>query len=82
LRIFEHLYIRLGAFGGGAPFKGGFHLPGAFQGLVCKKGETTMSESGKRDKGKKQPRKKPEHSLKEKRKLKNEKKHKDKFLPV
>jgi hypothetical protein len=49
---------------------------------IHKKGEAAMSGSGKKDKGKKQPKKKPEHSLKEKRKLKNEKKHKDKFMPV
>jgi hypothetical protein len=49
--------------------------------FVRNKGAAAMSEHGKKDKGKKQPKKKPEHSLKEKRKLKNEKKHKDKFMP-
>jgi hypothetical protein len=41
---------------------------------ICKKGVTIMSGSGKKDKGRKQSKKKPEHNLKEKRKLKNEKK--------
>jgi hypothetical protein len=34
-----------------------------------------MSEKGKRDKGQKEDHKKPRHTLKEKRKLKHEKKH-------
>jgi hypothetical protein len=33
-----------------------------------------MGDSGKKDKGKKEQKKKPLHSLKEKRKIKNEKK--------
>jgi hypothetical protein len=44
-------------------------------------GEATMSSNGKQDKGKKEQKKKPAHSLKEKRKLKNEKKQKTNFVP-
>ena len=39
-----------------------------------KKGVKTMGESGKRDKGNKEEKKKPKLTQKEKRKLKNEKK--------
>jgi hypothetical protein len=53
---------------------------GRLRKVVSKKGETAMSDSGKKDKGKKEQKKKPEHNLKEKRKLKNEKKRKDKFM--
>lgn len=45
------------------------------------KGVAAMGDSGKKDKGKKEQKKKPEHNLKEKRKLKNEKKQKGKFMP-
>jgi hypothetical protein len=40
------------------------------------KGETIMGATGKKDKGGKEQKKKPKHNLKEKRKLKNEKKNK------
>ncbi len=40
------------------------------------KGEMVMGATGKRDKGGKEERKKPKLSIKEKRKLKNEKKNK------
>jgi hypothetical protein len=46
------------------------------------KGETTMSESGKRDKGNKEQKKKPKLNPKQKRKLKKEKKQKGSFIPV
>jgi hypothetical protein len=39
-----------------------------------KLGEAEMADSGKKDKGRKQQKKKPQHTLKEKRKLKIEKK--------
>lgn len=38
------------------------------------KGVQLMGNSGKKDKGSKEQKKKPKHNLKEKRKLKNEKK--------
>ena len=41
-----------------------------------------MSDSGKKDKGKKEQKKKPQHDLKEKRKLKNEQKHKISNIPA
>jgi hypothetical protein len=40
-----------------------------------------MSGSGKRDKGNKEPKKKPKLDIKEKRKLKKEKKQKTPFAP-
>jgi hypothetical protein len=46
-----------------------------------KKGVAAMGDSGKKDKGRKEQKKKPEHNLKEKRKLKNEKKKKGNFMP-
>jgi hypothetical protein len=45
------------------------------------KGENNMSGSGKRDKGNKEPKKKPKLDIKEKRKLKKEKKQKNPFMP-
>ena len=38
------------------------------------KGESDMGDTGKKDKGKREQQKKAQHTLKEKRKLKNEKK--------
>lgn len=40
----------------------------------CSKGEMKMGETGKKDKGKKEQKKKPKLTIKEKRKQKNEKK--------
>jgi hypothetical protein len=40
-----------------------------------------MGDKGKKDKGNKEQKKKPAHDLKEKRKLKNEKKKKGSFIP-
>jgi hypothetical protein len=40
-----------------------------------------MHDSGKKDKGNKEPKKKPKHDLKEKRKLKKEKKQQHSVLP-
>jgi len=42
--------------------------------VTNKKGETAMSGNGKKDKGNKEQKKKPKLNIKEKRKLKNEKK--------
>lgn len=39
------------------------------------KGEATMADNGKNDKGKKEQKKKPKLTIKEKRKAKNEKKN-------
>jgi hypothetical protein len=50
--------------------------------VVCRKGETAMSDNGKKDKGKREQKKKPKLNPKEKRKLKNEKKQKGKFMPI
>jgi hypothetical protein len=47
-----------------------------FENTTNKKGEIVMAPSGKKDKGSKEQKKKPKHNLKEKRKLKNEKKSK------
>jgi hypothetical protein len=44
--------------------------------VINRKGETIMGATGKKDKGSKEQKKKPKHNLKEKRKLKNEKKNK------
>jgi hypothetical protein len=52
-----------------------------FKEVVNKKGETAMSDSGKKNKGRKEQKKKPKLNPKEKKKLKNEKKQKDKFMP-
>lgn len=40
----------------------------------CSKGDLKMGEAGKKDKGKKEQKKKPKLTIKEKRKQKNEKK--------
>ena len=42
---------------------------------IFKKGETEMGDKGKKDKGKREPQKKAQLGLKEKRKLKREKKN-------
>jgi hypothetical protein len=44
-------------------------------------GAAAMGDKGKKDKGNKEQKKKPAHDLKEKRKLKNEKKKKGTFIP-
>ena len=41
--------------------------------VVIKEGETSMGDKGSKDKGKKEKQKKAQHNLKEKRKLKREK---------
>ena len=48
----------------------------------CEKGEAAMSGGGKKDKGKKENRKKPAHNLKEKRKLKQDKKQHSSVVPT
>jgi hypothetical protein len=47
-----------------------------------KKGEIAMSGIGKRDKGGREQKKKPKLNPKEKRKLKNEKKQKERTIPA
>ena len=42
--------------------------------FIFKQGETDMGDKGKKDKGKKEVQKKAQHNLKEKRKLRKEKK--------
>jgi len=44
--------------------------------VTIKQGETDMGDKGSKDKGKKENQKKAQHTLKEKRKLKKEKKNK------
>lgn len=44
--------------------------------IIHTKGETVMGNTGKKDKGSKEQRKKPKLNIKEKRKVKNEKKSK------
>ena len=44
--------------------------------VIIKQGETDVGDKGSKDKGKKETQKKAQHSLKEKRKLKKEKKGK------
>lgn len=46
------------------------------QQIMNTKGEIVMGATGKKDKGNKEERKKPKLTIKEKRKLKNEKKNK------
>jgi hypothetical protein len=55
-------------------------MDGAQEQIPNERGETTMSSSGKKDKGNKEQKKKPKLNPKEKRKQKNEKK-KNKFMP-
>ena len=45
------------------------------QPILLTQGEITMGETGKKDKGRKEQRKKPKLNIKEKRKLKQEKKN-------
>lgn len=45
-----------------------------YNSVILQQGEAEMAGSGKADKGRKQQKKKPQHTLKEKRKLKEEKK--------
>jgi len=44
--------------------------------MMINKGELEMGESGKKDKGKREQKKKPQLTIKEKRRLKREKKNK------
>lgn len=44
--------------------------------VIIEQGETNMGDKGSKDKGKKETQKKAQHTLKEKRKLKKEKKDK------
>ena len=46
------------------------------------KGEKDMGDKGSKDKGKKEEQKKSEHTLKEKRKLKQDKKNKPSTIPA
>jgi hypothetical protein len=48
---------------------------------VRKKGEIAMTGTGKKDKGVREQKKKPKLNIKEKRKLKNEKKQKERTIP-
>jgi len=44
--------------------------------VIFKQGETDMGDKGKKDKGKREQQKKAQHNLREKRRLKKEKKNK------